>query len=269
MTLGALGAAVAGQARGLPPILHVPLVLLTGAAVGAFWGAIPAVLKARRGVHEVLSTILLNYVSVNLAAYLILHGLKDPERMAPETRAIAASAWLGSASFATQSNLTGGFLIAIAAAVGFAVLLPWTAWGYRLRAVGLGPEAAEAAGIRVDRTRLYAMLLSGALAGVAGAIEVMSVHHRYVEGVAASYGFDGIAVALLGGLSGLGVLVSALFFGALGSGAAFMESQTNVPADLAVIVQGIVILFAGVRLVRGTGARSHSDERSQKADAPF
>ncbi len=266
MVLGALGAAVAGQAHGLSPAIHVPLVLLTGAAVGACWGAIPALLKSRRGVHEVLSTILLNYVAVNLAAYLILHGLKDPERMAAETREIAASAWLGTAPFALQSNLTGGFLIAVVAAVGFAALLPWTAWGYRLRAVGLGPEAAEAAGIKVDRTRIFAMALSGALAGAAGAIEVMSVHHRYVEGVAATYGFDGIAVALLGGLSGIGVLVSALFFGALESGAAFMESQTNVPADLAVIVEGIVILFAGIRLVRRSRAREHIEEGRQATD---
>ncbi len=246
MTVGALAAALAGAAApGLSPAAHVPLVLLAGLLAGAFWGAMAGLLKAWRGVHEVISTIMLNYVASNFCLYLVTHSLKDVASMAPQTRAIAPTAWL--TPVVPGADLTAGLAVALISAVLIAVLLRATSMGFDIRAVGLGREAARANGIDVSRVTVLTMAISGGLAGLAGAVQVAGVIHRYVDGISGSYGFDGIAVALLGGLSGGGVVLAALFFGALANGAAFMQLQTDVPDSIAVIVQAVVILFTGVR----------------------
>lgn len=281
MAVGALVAALVGTlgtpggaGGGWPPWLHIPLTLLAGAAAGALWGGLPGLLKARRGVHEVISTIMLNYIAANLASYLVTHGLKDPnpKNMAPQTALMASSSWLAPLPFAPGSNLTVGLLLALAAAAGIAFLIHRTALGFEIRAVGVGVEAARATGVPVARVMVVAMAISGALAGVAGAVEVMGVHHRYVQGVAGSYGFDGIAVALLGGLNGGGAALSALFFGALANGAIGMQAQTDVPDSISVIVQAVVILLIGVRYSRKKAAPVlaaavlDTDERREEED---
>ncbi len=245
MTFGALAAAAVGMRTGLPPLLHIPLTLAAGAIAGAVWAALPGLLKARRGVHEVISTIMLNFVALDIANYLITHNMRDPNSQNPQTPEVAASAVL--APLIPHTALTVGLLLALLAALAVTLLIRCTALGYAIRAVGLGAEAARAAGIAVPRTLIVTMALSGALAGLAGAVEVMGVQHRYATGIAASYGFDGIAVALLGGLGGIGVAFSALFFGGLASGSSYMESLTNVPAPISVIVQAVVIAFVGMR----------------------
>jgi simple sugar transport system permease protein len=252
-TLGHPTAGAAGEAAGgWSPWLHIPLTLLAGAAAGALCGAIPGLLKARRGVHEVISTIMFNYIVANLAAYLVTHELKDPnpKNMAPQTAPMVPSAWLPPLAFAPGSSLTAGLLLALVMAAAYAFLIHRMALGYQIRAVGTGYDAARAAGIPVARTVVITMALSGALAGLAGAVEVMGIHHRFVQGVAANYGFDGIAVALLGNLNGGGVVLSGLFFGMLANGALGMQAMTDVPDSIAVIVQAVVILLVGVRLMR-------------------
>ncbi|HZT42761.1 MAG TPA: ABC transporter permease [Chthonomonadaceae bacterium] len=252
MTCGALAAAIAGQAggalTGTPSLLKIGLILLLGGAAGALWGALSGLLKAARGVHEVLSTIMLNYIAANLAGYLVTHSLKDPHSMAAQTGRIAPSTWLP--PLVPGSNLTAGLFLALIAVLLYAFLMRRTALGYEIRAVGLGAEAAQAAGTPVGRTLVTTLALSGALAGLAGAIEVLGIHHRYVQGIEGTYGFDGIAVALLGNLQAGGVAAAALFFGALANGATFMQLQTDVPDSVAVVVQAVVILFAGVRYAR-------------------
>jgi ABC-type uncharacterized transport system permease subunit len=245
MTFGALAAASVGARAGLPPWVHVPLTLAAGAAAGALWGALPGLLKARRGVHEVISTIMLNFVALDIANYAITHNLRDPNSQNPQTVEIASSAVL--TPLIPHTAFTGGLVLALLAALAVTLLIHYTALGYAIRAVGLGTEAARAAGIAVPRTLVVTMALSGALAGIAGAVEVMGVQHRYAGGIAASYGFDGIAVALLGNTGGFGVILSALFFGGLASGSSYMESLTNVPAPISVIVQAVVIAFVGMR----------------------
>ena len=245
MTFGALAAAWVGIRAGIPSVVHVPLTLGAGAVAGAVWGALPGLLKARRGVHEVISTIMLNFVALDIANYLITHNMRDPGSQNPQTVEIAPSAML--TPLIPHTALTAGLLLAILAALAVTLLIRYTALGYAIRAVGLGAEAARAAGIAVPRTLVVTMALSGALAGLAGAVEVLGVQHRYAGGIAASYGFDGIAVALLGGLGGIGVVLSALFFGGLASGSSYMESLTNVPAPISVIVQAVVIAFVGMR----------------------
>lgn len=247
MIVGALAAAAAGTVpQGLPAFVQVPLVLLAAAAAGALWGAIPGLLKAARGVHEVISTIMLNYTAANVAAYLVTHNLRDPRSMSPQSPVIARSVWLP--PLVTGSNFTAGLFLGLLAVGAVAFLIRRTAMGYAIRASGLGSEAAAAAGIAVPRVLVITMALSGALAGVAGGVEVLGVHHRYVQGLAGNYGFDGIAVALLGGLVGSGVAFSALFFGALAAGAQHMQTMTDVPDSITVIVQAVVIVFAGARL---------------------
>ncbi|HEV2474520.1 MAG TPA: hypothetical protein VGS41_17715, partial [Chthonomonadales bacterium] len=192
-------------------------------------------------------TIMLNYIAADLASYLVTHQLKDPGSMAAQTREMSHGAWL--APLTPGSGLTAGLLLALAAAAWYGFLLRRTAVGYEIRAVGLGQAAARAAGLPVQRTMILSMALAGALAGLAGALEVMGIHHRYVEGVAGTYGFDGIAVALLGGLATAPVILSALFFAALVSGAAYMELQTGVPSSIAVVIQAVVIVAVGVRVL--------------------
>lgn len=285
MILGALAAAVVGEmgktasaTAGGPPIdgsspfLHVPLTLAAGVLMGAAWGGLSGLLKAKRGVHEVISTIMFNYIAVNLATYLVTHNLKDPNprNMSPQTGQMAASSWL--APLVPGSNLTAGIFLALAAAFALSYLIRRTPLGYEIRAVGAGPQAARAAGIPVDRTLIVTMALAGGLAGLAGALEVMGVHHRYVSGVAANYGFDGIAVALLGGLSSSGAVAGAFFFGFLANGAIGMQSMTDVPDSIGIIVQAVVILFVGARYWRKKtvpvliAAISDSDEREDDDD---
>ncbi len=245
MTFGALAAAMVGVRAGMPSAVQIPLAVAAGAAAGAVWGAVPGLLKARRGVHEVISTIMLNFVALDIANYLINRNLKDPNSQNPQTVQIVHSAFL--TPLVPHTDLTAGLFLALLSALAVALLMRYTALGYSIRAVGLGAEAARAAGIAVPRTLILTMALSGALAGLAGAVQVLGVQHRYAVGIAGSYGFDGIAVALLGGLNGGGIAFSAVFFGGLASGSAYMESLTSVPAPISVIVQAVVIAFVGMR----------------------
>ncbi len=271
MTCGALAAAVVGLWHGIPAVIHVPLIVLAGIAGGALWGALAGWLKATRGVHEVLSTIMLNYVAVNIATYLTTHNLKDPTEQAAQTAVIDRSLWLS--PLTAGSNLTVGLLLALIAAALTALLIGRTALGFQIRAMGMGQEAGRAAGIPVARTLILTMALSGGLAGLAGVVEVLGVQHRFLQGIAANYGFDGIAVALLGGLSIPAVVLSALFFGSLASGSTYMQLQTDVPDSIAVIVQAAVILFVGIRLLRRpvttavvTATPDHEPERAPEAE---
>ncbi len=191
---------------------------------------------------------MLNYLGLNIVTYLVTHNLKDPKSAATQTALISHSAMLS--PWVPGSNLTAGFIVALVCAVAVTFLIRRTSAGYQIRAVGMGAEAARAAGIPTARVLVTTMFLSGALAGIAGAIEVAGIHHRYVQGVAGNYGFDGIAVALLGGLGGVAVTLSAFFFGFLAAGADYMETLTNVPNSVAIIVQALVILFVGIRLTR-------------------
>lgn len=250
MTVGALAAAyigtLYGAKSGFPPVLYIFLIILGGAGTGAIWAAIAGILKSKRGVHEVLTTMMLNFVGTNLVAYIVTHNLKDPNSQNEQTVRLLKAVWL--TPIVPHSNLTAGLLLAVFATLFMTFLMSRTSLGFGIRAVGESPEAAEASGISVPKTITLTMALSGALAGAAGALEVLSVHHRFVDGLAATYGYDGISVALLGGLGGFGVLFSALFFGLLASGASYMESVTHVPAPISIIVQAFVILFVGMRL---------------------
>jgi ABC-type uncharacterized transport system permease subunit len=251
LLVGGLAAAWAGYAiKGLPLIIHLPLAMLAGAAAGALWAAVPGVLKAWRGAHEVIVTIMMNYVAIYLTHYLVNGPLRDPATRQTATPTVLPTAQLWSLP-GSATNFSAGFFLALLAAAAVAFLLRRTALGFEIRAVGLGPDAARAAGISVPRTIVTTMCLSGALAGLAGAVEVLAVHHRYLDQFSPGYGFDSIAVALLGGLNAPGVTLAALLFGGLKSGANEMYTQTQTPIMIVGVIQAVVILAIGIRRLRG------------------
>jgi ABC-type uncharacterized transport system permease subunit len=245
------GTFIAYSIHGLPWVIEIPLGLLAGMAGGALWAAIAGGLKARFGAHEVITTIMLNYVSFLVASYLVdTKGLMlAPNVSTPRTPDVDPAAILP--VILTGSRLHFGFILALAAIPIVWFLLQRTTIGFRIQAVGFNQGAARAAGISVGRTVVLTMAISGALAGFAGIVEVLGVNHHMTDTVAAGYGFDAIAVALLARSNPWGVLPAALLFGALHNGASFMQLQTQVSSDLISIVQAAVIIFVAAPAIVG------------------
>lgn len=214
-------------------------VLAAGAAGGALFGAIAGWLRAARGVSEVISTILLNFVAIQLVAYAIQGPLQEAPRSYPQSDAFPNGALLPA-----LGRLHLGIALAPLAAIAVWLLLARTALGFRLRAVGHSPEAARFAGLAPERLGTLALTLAGALAGVAGAVELAGITGRLYEGVSPGTGYTAIAVALLARLGPLSVVPSALFFGALANGALAMQREAGVPSVATQVVQGLVILFS-------------------------
>lgn len=248
--MGALGAVVAGYAiGGLPAWLHLPLALAVGALGGAVWGAIPGFLKARLGVHEVINTIMLNYIALKLVDYLVKHVLRDPTASLDRTPYILSTAELPQL-FGPQARLHAGLLVALALAGGIAWLLSKTTLGFEIGTVGANPQAARYAGMSLTRTIVLTMTLSGALAGLAGTGEVLGLHHTLPAAFSTGYGFDAIAVALLAKSHPLGVIPAAFLWGGLRNGAGLMQLRTGISIDLINVIQALVIVcLAADRLV--------------------
>lgn len=241
---GALASVYVGYTvHGVPFPVHTLLALLAGIVGGAIWGAIPGVLRAKTGAHEVIVTIMLNYVAIELTSFLLSGPMKDPSPLiaVAQTPKILESARLP-VIFAGY-RLHWGFVIALAAAIGVWWLVNKTTIGFEIRTVGANVHAAHYAGISVGRTIVMTMALSGGLAGLAGALEVLGVNYYHTPGFSVGYGFDSIAVALLGGGHLLGVIPSALLFGGLAGGASRMQFLSQIPIDIIRLIQGMVLIF--------------------------
>ncbi|KFA93972.1 ABC transporter permease [Archangium violaceum] len=251
MLVGALAAAVAGAQLQLPAVLHIPVAILAACVTGGLWALIAAGLKLARGVHEVISTIMLNWVAVSLVDNWLsvgpLRAGAGTHLSITGTAEIATSAQLPRL-LGEMSRLHLGFPLALAVALAIWVWLSRLRSGFETRAVGLGSEAARAAGIPVVRRTAQAMGLAGALAGMAGAVLVLGTEYRYPGGLGAPYGFDGIAISLIGGNHPLGVALSALFFGALRAGGTRMQ-LLGVHKSYPELIQGLALLFVAGRLV--------------------
>lgn len=239
------GAAAASALSLLPALAHSrwnPLVALAlGTAAGGFWAGIAALLRARFHVLEVISTILLNFVALYLVGYLVRGPLQEPLHIYPQSRTIDVVARLP--RILPTSRLHVGFLIAIVVAAAAWWIMRFTAAGFRLRAIGANPDAARVAGeIDVARTGTRAFIASGAIAGLAGAIEVTGVTFALYENISPGYGYTGIAVALLARLDPAGVIASGLLFGALEAGASAMQRDAGVPAVVVSIIEALIIL---------------------------
>ncbi|HUD83261.1 MAG TPA: ABC transporter permease [Candidatus Saccharimonadales bacterium] len=244
LTLGALAAAAVGA---LWPMLPWPVapVLATVAAIlaGTVWGAIPGWLRARRGSHEVINTIMLNFIAAGLASYVTLYLLKNPDSQNPETRAIGAGYLIHQFGVFGGAPVSLALPLAIVAAVLVWILLWRTVLGYEMRAVGQSEPAARAAGINSGRVRIIAMAVAGGLAGLVGVGEVLGNAGKFRLGFSPEYGFIGIAVALLGRNQPVGVVASALLFGALHKGAADLDLETeHVTRELSLVLQALIIL---------------------------
>jgi simple sugar transport system permease protein len=246
---------------GLPALLLVPLCIVAAAAGGAVWGAIPGILRARLGAHEVINTIMMNFIASGLTGYLTVHVLKEPGQMIPQTSPIPAAAHiprLGELAFPGNpipavSPANTALLLAVAIAVIVGWLLRRTPFGFEVRALGLGAKAARTAGLPTRRTLIAAMALAGAIAGLGGVNEVLGFRYRFLDAFSSGVGFLGIAVALLGRARVTGVIAAALLFGALSAGALEIDLFTEVPRELMLVVQAAILLLvvAGDELFRG------------------
>lgn len=241
--IGAICAAVVGFAvKGVPAVVHLPLAMLAGTLGGALWGAIPGFLRARTGAHEVIVTIMMNYISILLTDYLIKNVFSDPTSSAPRTPFIQPSAELP-LLLGADYRLHAGFLLAIVAAFFIYWLLNRTTTGFEIGTVGANPDAARYAGMSITRNFVLAMAMSGALAGLAGTVTVLGVEHNLKASFSAGYGFDSIAVALLAKSNPIGIIPAAIFWGALRNGAGLMQLKSGISISLINIVQALVIVF--------------------------
>jgi len=240
--IGALCSAFVGYSiKGLPAIIHLPLAILAGAAGGAAWGMIPGYLKARFGAHEVVNTIMMNWIAFKLSDWL-LNGPMKASGFRPVTPNVEHTAELPR-FFPDPIRLNWGFILALVMAYVLYWFLFKTTLGFEIRSVGANPDAAKYAGMNIIRNFVLVMALAGGLAGMAGSAQVLGVDHWVGQGFSAGYGFDAIALALLGKSHPAGVVIAALLFGFLRSGATRMQSMAGVPIDIISIIQGLVIIF--------------------------
>jgi general nucleoside transport system permease protein len=223
-----------------PAFALAPLALAAGAAAGAGWAAAAALIRVRRNVHEVLVTLLMNFVGVLVVSEALQGSLGEPGAGFPQSPLLPPAAWLPRVP---GSDLHVGILVAVVAALVGHVLLWRTPFGFRLRVLGASLPAATYAGISAPRTVLSVMSLAGALAGLAGGVEVLGVHYRLIEGFSHGFGFNAVAIALLGALDPLAVLPAGLFFGFLETGALAMQRAVGVPSSLVSVIQGLTMVF--------------------------
>ena len=244
MAMGIIAAtATAFGVAPLPRFAAIPLCILAGAAAGGAWGFISGILKAKLDVSELLSTVMLNYAAAQFYAFMIRVPLIDPN----EKTGTPMSARLPDSTVLTKifnrTALHQGIYLALILAVVVYILLWKTSWGYKMRAAGASQRAAKYGGINVSRYLVIAMIISGACAGMAGAVELMGNQGRAMEGITGGYGFSGIVVALFGGLHPAGILPAAIFFGILLYAQVNLQILTSVPPNLVEALQGLIILI--------------------------
>lgn len=240
---GAIGASYVGFHFHLPFVLHALLATAAGILLAGLWGGIVGVLKARTGAHEVIVTIMLNYVAANFLLWLLsTKAFLRPGRIDPLAPPVAASAQLHRL-FGSNYPINIGIFIALLVALLYWWFIFRSTPGFKLRAVGANSAAAKTAGISVQKSTIIVMVLSGALAGLAGAVHVLGFQYEMTADVAGSFGFDAITVALLGRGNPVGIVLSALLFAGLRVGGVTMQSNVGVPVEIVLVIQALVVLF--------------------------
>ena len=249
LAIGATTSALIGYAlpqwlgTDLPLIIHLPLAVIVGMAAGALWASVAGFLKAYTGGHEVINTIMMNYIALNTISFLLNGPMKDrnPNNVIARTPLIAESARIP--AIFDGLRVHWGFVFALLVAFLIWWLLNKTTVGFEIRTVGANPDAAKYAGINVKRIIILTMALSGMLAGLAGTIEVTGLNYRHELGFSIGYGFDAISIALLGKSHPLGVVLAAILFAAMRNGATRMQFLTQMPIDLISMLQALILLF--------------------------
>ncbi len=250
MLMGGFAAVYVGIVFQLPRIIHLPFAVLSAILVGSLWAVLPGILKARYRIHEVVTTIMMNYIAYWTVFYLVptfIPGHFNTESTSIRPTASLRTGWMSALFQGSYINI--GFILAL-----LAVLLIWwilekTTFGYELKAVGFNQHAAQYAGMKVNRNIVLSMMISGALAGLAGATFYLGYTDNIKIGILPAQGLDGIAVALLGLNAPIGVLLSAFLFGFMNAGKLFMQSSTEVPNELVPIIIAVVIFFAAANLM--------------------
>ena len=243
IVLGAIFAGYVGFAWHLPVVLHLLAALVAGLVGGALWGGIAGILKARFGAHEVITTIMLNYVGVALLGLLLTtRGFQRPPRVQAISPIVDDSARLPRL-LGDGLRVNAGIILAVLAAVAVWWLVDRSVFGFRLRAVGGNPAAARTAGMAVGGVTTAVMVVAGGLAGLAGAAQILGTNSALTGDIDAGIGFDGITVALLGRGRAGGTVAAGLLFGGLRAGGSFMQSATNVPLDLVTVLQALIVVF--------------------------
>jgi simple sugar transport system permease protein len=249
LALGAVSSALIGYALpewlgfDIPKIIHLPLAIIIGMLMGALWAGIVGFLKAYTGGHEVINTIMMNYIALNTISFLLNGPMKDRSltNVIARTPLIAESARIP--TIFDGLRIHWGFVLALLAAFLVWWMLNKTTLGFEIRTVGANPDAAKYAGINVKRVIIITMALSGMLAGMAGSLEVTGLNYRQELGFSIGYGFDAIAIALLGKSHPLGVVLAAILFAAMRNGASRMQFLTQMPVDLISVLQALILLF--------------------------
>lgn len=263
--LGGLAAAFFGvKLGGLPWAVSVPLVLVCAALAGAAWAFIPAVMKAKIGAHEVITTMMFTYIGRYLVSWVISGPFKD-EGAIPQTPQLPVNSQLPRISdvltFIEPNRAHLGVVVGVLVAVVVWWILRSTVLGYEARAVGFNPIAAQTGGISVAATTVKSLCISGALAGLAGAVVVMGEHHRLFDQFSSGFGFTGIAVALLAKNNPLGVVAAAILFGSLTAGAGTMQLDADVSQKVISIIQGVIIFLVGAELIVTWAVRRIRDRK--------
>ncbi len=251
LALGATTAALIGYAlpewlgMEIPAFIHLPLTILAGMAAGALWAGIVGYLKAYTGGHEVINTIMMNYIALNSISFLLNGPMKDksPTNVIARTPEIAEGARIAQLFDIPGIRVHWGFILALLVAFLVWWLLNKTTLGFEIRTVGANPDAAKYAGMNVKRIIIISMMLSGMLAGLAGTVEVTGLNYRHELGFSIGYGFDAIAIALLGKSHPLGIVLAAILFAAMRNGATRMQFLTQMPVDLISMLQALILLF--------------------------
>lgn len=250
MLMGGFVAVYTGVTFSLPSIIHLPVAVIAAVAAGALWAFLPGLLKAQYRIHEVVTTIMMNWIALWSVYYFVpafIPGHFNTESKSIKLTASLRTEWL--TNLFQGSNVNIGLVFALLAVVIVWWVLEKTTFGYELKAVGFNPHAAEYAGIKVGRNMVFSMMIAGALAGLAGAVFYLGYTDNIKIGALPSQGFDGIAVALVGLNSPFGVLMAAFLFGFMNAGKLFMQSSTEVPNELVPIINGIIIFFAAANLI--------------------
>jgi len=244
MLLGAFAAAYVGFTfQGLPPVILITMCIIAAVIAGGLFALIPGILKGKFDVNEMVVTIMLNYVAVLFTDYLTNFVFYSGDGYAA-TFAIAESAYLP--RFMKTSQLNYAFIIALVMVVLVFYMFKYTKLGLEIKSIGFNLLFSEASGMKTRKNAIVIMVISGMLAGVAGAGEILGVHHRFISGFSPGYGWDGMTIALLGKNNPIGILFAAIFFGILKNGGSTMEIMVGVPRSLISIIQGLIIFFLAV-----------------------